>query len=93
MSDGIIGIDARPDGSTRYIEYDFWDAEWGLAKTLAPGRIWKDSIKGVYLSDMAVELKAEHMDWSEARAKEEAEKLAQGVDFEAVIQDKRPFTR
>jgi hypothetical protein len=74
-SDGFIVLEKITDGETRYIEVDFFDADWGVLTTFAPGRIWTDSVDGLYLSDLAFLKKAEHPDWSNTRCREEADKI------------------
>ncbi len=63
-SDGVIILDAVPGASgapkTRYVEYDFYDAHWGLAKAFGQDRIWRDSVEGIALSDLALRLRAEN---------------------------------
>jgi hypothetical protein len=73
-SDGFIVLRKINDNETRYLEVDFFDADWGALETFAPGRIWTDSVDGLYLSDLGFLLKAEHPDWSNRRCREEADK-------------------
>jgi hypothetical protein len=72
-SDGMIVLEKKSETETHYIEVDFFKADWGVVETLAPGRIWKDSADGLYLSDLAIKLKAELPELSEKRARENAE--------------------
>ena len=60
VNDGVIVIESLNEKSTVYREFDFWDANWGLAKSLAPTRIWKDSIEGVALADLSIKFRAEN---------------------------------
>ena len=57
-NDGAIVIE-KNGSSVRYTEMDFWDANWGIVKTFAPGRIWRDSVKGIFLANIAMKLQAE----------------------------------
>jgi hypothetical protein len=91
LSDGIIVIEAEKTGGTRYTEYDFWDANWGPVKTFAPGRIWKDSVEGIYLSDIAIKLKAEHPDWSYKRIAEESKGLMEKFPYEPELKRRKKF--
>ncbi len=88
-NDGLIVIerDKAPDGKalTRYSEFDFYDADWGPLKTFAPGRIWKDSVEGIYVSDLAVKLKAENPTWPNKKVKEESAKLMEKNPIDAVL--------
>ncbi len=56
-SDGVIVIEKNGE-RTDYTEYDFFDAKWGLL-ALSPQRIWRESVEGIFLSDMGIKLKAE----------------------------------
>ena len=57
--DGIIVLDAISPRLTRYVEIDFFSAEWGLAKTLGAKKIWVDSLKGLIQTDLAFKLSSE----------------------------------
>ncbi|MBI3542780.1 MAG: hypothetical protein HY075_05835, partial [Deltaproteobacteria bacterium] len=73
-SDGLIAIEKIDARSTRYTEYDFFDADWGIAGSLAPARIWRDSLRDIYYSDIAIKLRAEHPDWSFDKVRQESKK-------------------
>lgn len=45
---------------TKFTRLNFWDANWGIAKALAPEKIWRDSVKGLYQADLAFKLIAEN---------------------------------
>ena len=81
-SDGFIALEKISDQATRYFEIDFFDAEWGALETFAPGRIWKDSLDGIYISDRATQLKAENPSWTAKQAREAAEKTAEKIEKE-----------
>jgi hypothetical protein len=81
-SDGFIALEKISDQATRYFEVDFFDAEWGALETFAPGRIWKDSLDGIYISDRATQLKAENPSWTAKQAREAAEKTAEKIEKE-----------
>jgi hypothetical protein len=51
---------------------DFFKADWGLVETLAPERIWKDTADSLYISDLAIKLKAELPELSSKRARDNA---------------------
>jgi hypothetical protein len=73
QSDGMIVIEAAP-GGTYYTELDFIDTNWGLLKTLAPGKIWAETISDIARSDLAIQLRAEHPEMSYSQIKDEAKK-------------------
>lgn len=72
FSDGFILLKKINEKLTRYIEYDFYDAEWGPAKVMGNHRLWYDSIEGLAHSDLAIKFKAENPSWDHKRAKKEA---------------------
>lgn len=92
-SDGIIVLEDDGQGATRYTEYDFFKAEYGLLKTFAPGRIWKDSVEGMFLSDVAFKLRAEHPDWSLLLVHDKAKKALEGFPAEEVSKNRKVFYR
>jgi hypothetical protein len=71
-SDGMIVLEKRSEQETHYIEMDFFKADWGLVETLAPERIWKDTADSLYISDLAIKLKAELPELSSKRARDNA---------------------
>ena len=64
FDDGMIVIEANGKKETRYTEFDFFDADWGIAKSFGSLKIWKDSVEGLYQSDLAVKFRSEHPEWS-----------------------------
>lgn len=90
-ADGIIVIERAGPQLTRYVEYDFWDGEYGIAKTLAPKRIWRDSVEETYLSDAAIKVKAEHPDWPAKQVVKEAKKLMDDKDIDSCLANKTKF--
>ncbi len=71
-SDGIVILEGLSPSTTGFTEYDFFDAHWG---PLPAGPIWRESLRGMFLSDVAVKLHAENPGWSYARIAAEAERL------------------
>jgi hypothetical protein len=74
-SDGLMVLERDGPQATIYTEYDFFDASWGIAATFAPARIWRDSLKGIYDSDIAIKLRAEHKDWDYGQVRRESKRL------------------
>lgn len=87
--DGLVVLEALGKNKTRFLKFNFWDADWGLAKVLAPKGIWKESIKGLYQSDIAFKLIAEHEDWSLEKVAEVSTKEANLIDAEALMASKK----
>jgi hypothetical protein len=79
-SDGFIALEKINEQTTRYFELDFFNADWGALETFAPGRIWKDSVDGLYISDRAIQLKAENPNWTAKQAREAAENTVEKVE-------------
>jgi hypothetical protein len=80
-SDGLIVLEAAGAGRTRFVEYDFFNARWGLV----PERlVWRESLRGAFGSDVALKLRAEHPAWSFKRIGAEVERL--GREAEGLIE-------
>ena len=90
-SDGLIVVEPVTPSLTRYTEYDFWDADYGLLGTLAPGRIWRESVEDVVLSDLAIQLKATYPEWSYEKVRNEADRQLQKDQVESAIRTRLPF--
>jgi len=73
-SDGIIVVEKAGE-LTRLSAWDFFDANWGLARTLAEGLIWKRALEGSYKGDAAFLSKAEHPDWNHDQIESASKKL------------------
>jgi len=91
VDDGLILIESDGPSSTRLVEYDFWDAEWGILKNLAPGRIWHDSLEGLVKTGMAIKLKAENPTKSNEWAHDEARDRVKSLPLADWLKNKKPF--
>lgn len=89
--DGLIVVEAAGSGKTEYTEYDFYDADWGLARALGRDRIWKENIRGLAQTTLAIRLKAEHPDWSPAQILKTSLARAKAVKAAACISSGRPL--
>ncbi len=87
-SDGLIVLERVSNEITRYFELDFYDADWGMLKTIAPGRIWRGSVESIYLSDISIKLRSENSEWSTKKVVEESQKILDHYPVEAVISNK-----
>jgi hypothetical protein len=74
-SDGMVVLEALGLESTRFTEYDFFNAQWG---PLPASAVWRESLRGAFLSDMAIKLRAENPRWSVERIAKEAEGRLEG---------------
>ncbi len=94
-SDGLIvieeGIDSSQAPVTRYTEFDFFDANWGLLKIIASQKIWQESVDGVYQSDLAIKLKAENPTWSFNQVARESQKMMKAFPSSPCIENKKIF--
>jgi hypothetical protein len=58
-SDGFIVLE--PMGAyTFFVEVDFFNANWGIAKSLGGEQIWKHSLESTLISDLALALRVEN---------------------------------
>lgn len=84
-SDGLVVLEGLADGTTRFVEYDFFEAGWG---PLPISMVWTESLSGVFLSDSATRLKAERPAWSARQVQAEARRLW-GLDPDRVDRCRR----
>ncbi len=88
-SDGTIVLEEMGPNLTRYIEYDFWDADWGLAKTLGlGGKIWHENVRGSALTDIALKLKAENPTWKDIKIREETREQVKQLPIDKWLVEK-----
>jgi hypothetical protein len=90
-SDGVIVLEAVDPTHTLYTEYDFFDANWGLASSFGGDKVWRESIEGVALSDLAFKVGAEHPDFSPAKIQSESKKILGKDAVKACTEHKVPF--
>lgn len=77
-NDGVIAMKATAGGKkTLYVAYDFVDTDPGAFGGLASGRIWKDTVKGIYATDFAIRFKAQSPGGDSEKLREKAEKQAE----------------
>jgi hypothetical protein len=82
-SDGVIILEELGPASTRYTEYDFYDANWGIATVFGKNRIWHDNAEGMLLSDLAFRIKAENPSFSADKVVSETTTLLKRVDLDS----------
>ncbi len=87
-SDGFILIRQVNEHLTHYLEYDFFDADWGMAKIAGKSAIWDDSVEGLIHSDLAVKMKAENPTWTADKARKEAKKLVDSKSVSSCYQQR-----
>lgn len=72
-NDGIVVLEANGAAQTAFTEVDFIDAASG---PIPEKTVWSLTLAGIYASDLALKLKAEHPGWTYAQVKEAREKSA-----------------
>ena len=75
--DGLIYLEKSND-ITKYKEYDFWDADWGMVWT---SKAWRESIEETILSDLVVKIKAENPDKTYREVQKEAKKMLNKIEI------------
>ncbi len=91
FSDGIIVLEKISENRTRYIEYDFFDGNYGILKTFAPGRIWEDSVHDILLSDVVVKLKAENPELENRIVVKKAQAILEAMPIKEIIKKRKKF--
>jgi hypothetical protein len=71
-TDGFIVLEDLGKSITRYTELDFIDADTG---PVPMADVWTMTLDGIYRSDVAIKLKAEHAEWSYPKLRAESDKL------------------
>jgi hypothetical protein len=89
--DGIVVLEAKSPDETIYTEYDFFDANWGIAKSFGVDRLWKRNVEGIYQSDLALKLRAEHPDWLSKKVLSESSTQADALLAKKDACPKRKF--
>ena len=72
-SDGAILLERLGPKLTRYSEWDFYDAQWGVGASIGRKRLWNKNLEGLMLSDFAIAVQARHPEWKPEKARDEAE--------------------
>ena len=88
-SDGMVLLTVINSAATLFTEFDFYDAKWGI---IPENSIWRESLKGIFLSDVSIKLKAENPAWSYIKVKEEADKLlkTEKENLEHCLKNRQP---
>jgi len=90
-SDGVIVLESVDAQHTLYTEYDFFDADWGLAASFGGDKVWKESVEGVALSDLAFKVAAEHPTFSSAQIQERSKEILGKDLVKNCTEHKNPF--
>lgn len=89
--DGLIVLTKIDDRTTSFTEYDFFDAAWGMAKALGWRAIWKDSLRAIFQSDIALKTKAEHPQTAWKTILDDSNSMAKEQDFTKCIGNRSPI--
>lgn len=97
---GIILESLQPDSSekapvTLFTQFDFLNTDWSLARTFGSQVVWKNTLKGLYQSDLAIQLRAENPQWKTEKileiSKDEADKFSTDECLNSRHSKKPPF--
>ncbi len=86
-SDGLIVLEAVSAKQTRYIEIDFIDADFS---PLSNATAWKQSLSGIYRSDVALKLKAEQPGRGYEKLRADADQLLERFPIEPCYTQRHP---
>jgi hypothetical protein len=89
--DGFILLTPGKDQTTEFIEYDFWSADWGMAKMLGKESIWIDSLSAMYQTDVAIKMRAENKSLSDKEVLKASTATAKKQNFKECFKDRTPF--
>jgi hypothetical protein len=70
-SDGLVVLEGLGQGTTRFTEYGFFHPRSGPVPASV---VWRESLRGAFLSIVGIELRAENPDWSYAQIAAEGER-------------------
>lgn len=70
-NDGFVVLESTGPASTAFTEVDFIDTDPG---PIPESTVWRLTLEGIYRSDLALKLKAEHPGWSYAQIQQAREK-------------------
>ena len=88
VNDGIEVLEKLGDRLTRFTNYEFYEADYGLGilgiRAVSAESAWNESLKGGYLSIISIRFKAEHPDWTYEHIREAAEAEVKKIDVDKV---------
>jgi hypothetical protein len=83
FSDGLVVLERVQEG-TILTAWDFFEGNFGLAKTFAEGHIWKRVMQGTVRADLSFIAKAEHPSWTLKQIEEASKKLMEDQSLDSV---------
>jgi len=81
----VIEKDISDPSKTLYTEFSFYNADWGIAQSIFPDKIWRGNIEGFVNSDITLKLRAEHPEWSFEALQEQQKKLTSAIDIDLIL--------
>jgi hypothetical protein len=84
QSDGILVLDRLSETKTLVRAYDFYNADWGVATTLAPRRIWNDALNGQVESMLSLKFNAESPSEGYEKNRQRAQRAVESFDAQRV---------
>ena len=91
FNDGLIVIEKKSPNETIYTELDFWDANWGIAKSKGVDGIWLDSVRGVIQSDFALKMKSEEPTLADDKILDKSLEMAKALPVREWIKNRPEF--
>ncbi|MBX7231623.1 MAG: hypothetical protein K1X29_06010 [Bdellovibrionales bacterium] len=91
FSDGFIFLKKITENKVLYIEYDFFNAQWGSAKIFGVKKLWQDAVKSLALSDLAIKVKAENKDLDSKNVLKKSKSLLNNKQMEECFANKKEF--
>ena len=89
--DGFIVLEAINPKTTKFIEFDALNADWGPLKVLGLEGIWKQSIEPMYQSDMALRLMTESPRLTATEAVKKSKKMSDSQSFGDCFKSRKPL--
>lgn len=90
-NDGVIVIERKSASLTLYTEYDFWDADWGIAKAAGEDKLWQSNVSGTIQSDLAVKIKAENPSWSDEKIMDASNEITHALPIKEWVKLRGPM--
>lgn len=88
LNDGIEVLEKLNDRLTRFTNYEFYEADYGLGilgiRAVSAESAWMESLKGGYVSIISIRYKAEHPDWTYEHIRDAAEAEVKKIDMDKV---------
>jgi len=89
--DGMIVVEGLAAKKTRFTQFLFWDGKYGPKETFSPTGIWKDNMRDVYHSNLAIKMRTENPTWEATKLKEEVQKAIDEKTIESCVEARKFF--